>query len=146
MKCYYMMLRLVCCECNCIKPFFFEISNSHRCIRLIVTPCFRHVSSNKRTCGYFKKRVQKQTLQTILYTVQRMFLLTEYFNMRMWPACLPYMNRGSFYLWGTLTDKIYKMNSKNHCTKDNIREKEVKKVSKCRVYHFTSITLMWMNN
>jgi len=37
------------------------------------------------------------------------------------------MNRGNFYLLGTLRDKIYKMYSKNHCTIDNLRQKEVKK-------------------
>jgi len=64
--------------------------------------------------------------------------------MRMLPACLLDMNRGSFYLWGTLKDKICKMNSKNLCTKDNLREQEVKKCSKCSVFHFTSRTLKWM--
>ena len=67
-------------------------------------------------------------------------------SMRMWPACFRDMNRGNFYLWGTLKDKIYKMYSKNLYTKDNPREREVKKGSKCSVFHFTSRTLMWMNN
>ena len=67
--------------------------------------------------------------------------------MRMWPACLPDMNRDNFYLWGTLKDKIYKTYSKNLCTKDNLREKEVKKDSKCSVFHFTSRTLIeWIMN
>ena len=67
-------------------------------------------------------------------------------SIRTWPACLPDMNRDNFYLWGTLKDKIYKMYSKNLCTKDNLREKEVKKDSKCSVFHFTSRNLKWMNN
>jgi len=57
--------------------FFSETSNSHKYIRQILTPYFRHVSYNKRTYSFFKKRVQRQTLQTVQYTVQRMFLLTE---------------------------------------------------------------------
>ena len=66
--------------------------------------------------------------------------------MRLQPACLPDMNRGSFYLWGTLKDKICKIYCKNLSPKDNLREKEVKKDSKCSVFHFTSRTLKWMNN
>jgi len=62
--------------------------------------------------------------------------------MRMRPACLPDMNRGNYYLCDTFEDKIYKMYSKNLCTKDNLRDKEVKKDSKCSVFHFTSRTLM----
>jgi hypothetical protein len=45
-----------------------------------------------------------------------------------------------------LKDKIYKMYSKNLCITDNFREKEVKRDSKCSVFHFTSRTLMWINN
>ena len=56
------------------------------------------------------------------------------------------MNRENIYLWGTLKDKTYKMYSKYLCTKDNLREWEIKKDSKCNVFHFTSRTLMWMNN
>jgi len=63
-------------------------------------------------------------------------------SMRLWPACLPDMNRGNFYLRGTLKDKICKMYIKNLCIKDNLREKEVKKNSKGSVFHFTSRTLM----
>lgn len=53
---------------------FYEASNWHQYIRQILTPCLRHVSYNKRTCASFKKRVQQRT---IVYTVQRMVLLTE---------------------------------------------------------------------
>jgi len=52
------------------------------------------------------------------------------------------MNRGSFYLWGTLRNKIYKMYSRNLCTKDNLRVKEVKNDTKCSVFHFTNRTLI----
>ena len=44
-------------------------------------------------------------------------------------ACLFVMyEQGQFPLWGTLRDKIYKMYDKNLCTKDNLREKEVKRI------------------
>ena len=68
-------------------------------------------------------------------------------NMHENVACLfAGYEQGQFLLWGTLRDKIYKMYSKNLCTKDDLREKEVKKDSKCSVFHFTSRTLIWRNN
>jgi hypothetical protein len=64
----------------------------------------------------------------------------------MWPACLPDMNWGNFYLSGILKDKLYNTYSKNLRTKENLREQEVRKDSKCIVFHFPSRALMWINS
>ena len=82
-----------------IRPIFSETSNSHKHIRHILTPCYKHVSYNKRTCAWLvqEESATPNTANNSIYCSENVFI-DRIISMRMWPACLPYMNRGSFYL------------------------------------------------
>ena len=146
MKCHYMMLRLVCCECNCDYQTIFLRPQIHTSIlgrfwHHVLDMC--HITrgtvlSSRRECN------SKHCKQfCILFRECLYWQNNKHENV----ACLfARYEQGQFLLWGTLRDKIYKMYSMNLCATDNLREKEVKKESKCSVFHFTSRTLSWMNN
>ena len=110
-----------------------------------MTPCFRHVSYNKRTVLSSRRECNSKHCKQFCILFRECLYWQS--NMHENVACLfAGYEQEQFLLWGTLRDKIYKMYSRNLCTKGNLREKEVKNDSKWSVYHFSSRTLIWVNN
>jgi hypothetical protein len=93
--------------------------NSERYVRLILTPFFRELTEEEKTCGYFKQ--DNATAHTASHSMNE---INQVFGDRMvsrWlrPPRSPDLNPCDFYLWGKLKDNIRVEIS--HITREELR-------------------------